>query len=61
MEATTTLATLFQTLGGQVSTVLGWVGSVATTIIDTPLLSMSLVFFIIGGSVGILGRLLSKN
>lgn len=58
---TTTLSALFTLIGGNVSTVLGWVTSVCTTIIDTPLLAMSLVYFCIGGAAGLVGRLLSKN
>lgn len=56
-----TMAELFTTIGANISTVLGWVTQVCTTIINTPLLAMSLVFFCIGGVAGLIGRLLSKN
>lgn len=56
-----TMAELFTTIGTNISTVLGWVTQVCTTIINTPLLAMSLVFFCIGGVAGLIGRLLSKN
>lgn len=60
-ETITTLAALFTAIGTNVSTVLGWIGDVCGTIINTPLLAMSLVFFAIGGVSGLIGRLLSKS
>lgn len=48
-------------IGTGVSTVLGWVGNVAETIVSTPLLAMTLVFFVIGGAVGLIGRMLKKS
>lgn len=60
-EGITTLAALFTAIGANVTTVLGWVSQVAGTIVDTPLLALSLVFFCIGGVSGLIGRLLSKS
>lgn len=60
MEATT-LATLLTNLGSIVTQVLTWVGNVCETIISTPLLYLSMGFFVLGGAIGIVGRLLSKN
>lgn len=60
-DPTSNLGDLMTLLGGTVSTVLGWVSSVASTIVGTPLLLMTTSFLIVGGAIGIFGRLLSKN
>ena len=44
-----------------VTAILGWVTDVCTTITTTPLLYLSLGFFVIGGVCGLIGRMLSKN
>ena len=41
--------------------VLTWVGSVCSTIVSNPLLLAGVGFFFVGGVVGILGRMLSRN
>lgn len=41
--------------------VLTYVGTVCTTIVSTPLLLFTTGFLFIGGVIGILGRLLSRN
>lgn len=38
-----------------------WVGTVATTITSNPILLLTTGFLVVGGAVGIFGRLLSKN
>lgn len=38
-----------------------YVGTICTTIIGQPLLLMTTGFLLIGGCIGIFGRLLSKN
>ena len=38
-----------------------WVTQVATTITDTPILLLTTGFLVLGGTIGIFGRLLSKN
>ena len=44
-----------------VTSIIGWVGSVATLIVDTPILLFTVGFLALGGAIGIFGRLLSKN
>lgn len=52
---------LLATLGQVVTYIFSWVGEVATTIVQTPLLLMTTGFLVLGGAIGIFGRLLSKN
>lgn len=52
---------LLSELGDVVTQVLTWVGNVATTIVSTPILLLTTGFLVLGGAVGIFGRLLSKN
>lgn len=62
MEGTTTaLATLLSNIASIVTQILTWVGAVCETIVSTPLLYLSLGFFVIGGVCGLIGRMLSKN
>lgn len=56
-----TMASLLSTLASVVTQILTWVGSVASTIVDTPLLLFTTGFLALGGAIGIFGRLLSKN
>lgn len=55
------MADLLSELGTVVTQVLTWVGNVATTIVSTPILLMTTGFLVLGGAVGIFGRLLSRN
>lgn len=55
------MAELLTELGTVVTQVMTWVGTVATTIVDTPLLLLTTGFLVLGGAIGIFGRLLSKN
>lgn len=55
------MADLLATLTTGITQVLVWVGSVATTITNTPLLLLGVVFFVLGGAIGIFGRLLSRG
>lgn len=59
--ATITMATLIADLSTVVTAVFGWVGTVASTITTTPLLLLTTGFLVLGGAVGIFGRLLSRN
>ncbi len=52
---------LLTQLGTVGTSVLTYVGNIATTIVDTPLLLMTTGFLFIGGCIGIFGRLLSRN
>lgn len=52
---------LLASLALVVTQVLTWVGNVATTITSTPILLLTTGFLVLGGAVGIFGRLLSKN
>lgn len=58
---TNPMSELLTTLGTVVTQVLSWVGEVATTIVGTPLLLVTTGFLMLGGAIGIFGRLLSKN
>lgn len=55
------LTTFLSSVGSVVTAVVGWVGTAATTIVNTPFLLFAVGFFAIGGAVGILGRLLSRR
>lgn len=59
--ATITMASLISDLSTVVTAVFGWVGTVASTITSTPLLLLTTGFLVLGGAVGIFGRLLSRN
>lgn len=56
-----TISTLLTNIGTIVTQILTWVGDVCSTITSTPLLYLSLGFFVIGGVCGLIGRMLSKN
>lgn len=56
-----TMSELLTTISTIVTSILSNVTTVATTITTTPLLALSLGFFFVGGVVGIIGRLLSRN
>lgn len=60
-EGTPTMASLLADLSTVVTQVFSWVGTVATTITTTPILLLTTGFLVLGGTVGIFGRLLSKN
>lgn len=61
MEGGITMASLLSDLSTVVTAVFGWVGTVASTITSTPLLLLTTGFLVLGGAVGIFGRLLSRN
>lgn len=60
MEANT-MSSLLSDLGLVVTQVFTWVGTIATTIVSTPLLLLTTGFLVLGGAIGIFGRLLSRN
>ena len=59
--AATGMSALISELSTVVTAVFGWVSTVATTIVDTPLLLITTGFLVLGGAIGIFGRLLSKG
>lgn len=56
-----TMASLISELSTVVTAVFGWVGTIASTIVSTPLLLLTTGFLVLGGAIGIFGRLLSRN
>ena len=52
---------LLESLAPMFSTIWVQIGQVCTTIVAQPLLLLTVGFLIIGGCVGIFGRLLSRN
>lgn len=57
----TPMAALLTDLGTVVTQVFTWVGTIASTITSTPLLLLTTGFLVLGGAIGIFGRLLSRN
>lgn len=55
------MAELLGDLSLVVTQVFTWVGTVASTITSTPLLLLTTGFLVLGGAVGIFGRLLSRG
>lgn len=55
------MSSLLTDLGSVATQVFSWVGEVATTITTTPILLLTTGFIVVGGSVGIFGRFLSKR
>lgn len=55
------MATLLTDIASVVTAIMTNVGTVATTITETPILLLTVGFLFIGGAVGIFGRLLSRN
>lgn len=55
------MVNLLNELGDVVTQVMTWVGTVASTIVSTPLLLLTTGFLVLGGAIGIFGRLLSKG
>lgn len=55
------MTALLSNIAEIVTQILTWVTAVCNTITTTPLLYLSLGFFVIGGVCGLIGRMLSKN
>lgn len=55
------MTTLLADLGTVATEVLEFVVNVCTTIVDNPLLLLTVGFLFIGGVIGIFGRLLSRG
>lgn len=60
-EPLTGMASLLADLALIVTQVFTWVGTVSSTIVGDPLLLLTTGFLVLGGAVGIFGRLLSRN
>ena len=58
---TPTMASLLADLSTVVTQFFTWVVTVASTITTTPLLLLTTGFLVLGGAIGIFGRLLSRN
>lgn len=58
---TSTMSALLGELGEVVTKALGWTVEAVNTIVDNPFLLMTTGFLVLGGAIGILGRLLSRN
>lgn len=58
---TSTMSELLAEIALIVTQIMTWVGTIAQTIVDTPLLLLTVGFLMIGGAIGIFGRLLSKS
>lgn len=64
LEATTTPAPVSQVLsqsGDVVTSMLGWVVDVGNTIVNNGILFLTVGILVLGGVIGIFGRLLSRN
>ncbi|WP_130871332.1 hypothetical protein [Intestinimonas massiliensis (ex Afouda et al. 2020)] len=59
MEETTAMGTLLTTVGEVFTSAVGWVGTVADTIADNPILLIGVVMGFIGVGVGLFRRMLN--
>lgn len=57
----TPMGSLLAELGQVVTAVLGYVGDVCSTIAGQPVLLLTMGILLIGGAIGIFGRLLSRG
>lgn len=60
-EAVTTMGGLLSELGTVVTQTLEWVGDSVVTIVSNPLLLLTTGVLMLGASIGIIGRLLSRG
>lgn len=58
---TTTMGTLLASLGEVVKAVIGYVGDICTEISSQPILLLTMGILLLGGAIGIFGRLLSRG
>lgn len=59
--ATPTMATLLSSLGEVVNAVIGYVGDICAEIASQPILLLTMGILLLGGAIGIFGRLLSRG
>lgn len=55
------MSSLLTDLGTVVTQVLGWVPDVVDTIVTNPFLLLTTGILVLGGTIGIIGRLLARN
>lgn len=55
------MSALLTSLGEVVTAVLSYVGSICTTIMAQPILLLTMGILLLGGAIGIFGRLLSRG
>ena len=55
------MSALLTQLGEVVTAILGYVGNICTTIAAQPILLLTMGILLIGGAIGIFGRLLSRG
>jgi len=55
------MAALLSSLGAVVTAVLDYVGDICTTIVGQPVLLLTMGILLLGGAIGIFGRLLSRG
>lgn len=55
------MGTLLTSLGEVVTAILKYVGDICTTITSNPVLLLTMGILLIGGAIGIFGRLLSRG
>ena len=55
------MADLLTSLGEVVTAILGYVGNICSTIAGQPILLLTMGILLIGGAIGIFGRLLSRG
>ena len=60
-SASNTMANLLSELGSVVTAVLGYIGDVCVTIVSQPVLLLTMGILLLGGVIGIFGRLLSRG
>ena len=53
-------ATGMEALGSLFTTITGWMGTMADTIISEPLFLLPLGFFVVGGAIGLCSRLIGR-
>lgn len=55
------MAAFLSTISSVVTQIMSWLATICSTIIDTPLLIFYFGFFALGGTIGILGRMIRRS
>ena len=61
MEGATAMTEFLTSVAAIVTQILAWIPEVTGVIVDDPFLLFTVGFLAVGGAVGIIGRLLSRN